>query len=114
MRRFMLLAPAVAFGLLLSSPASANEARCTFLGPLAVSAYADVLGALGQPDPTLRAQRIRQAEQAVGLYHQLDCPDDALNGALDCLSQKVVDQAVGGDLPGALESCMKDAGMPTR
>lgn len=98
----------------LGCSAQAAEERCTFLGPLAVSAYADLLATMGKADRSNRTRMTEETEQAVNLYHQLDCPGDALNQALDCLADMVIGKTVGSDLPAALERCMTEAGMPVR
>ena len=113
--------------LVLSATAAAQDqdtqTRCQVTGPLVISAYTAFLKEVAKPD---RYAAARQAQNVaslitlvaslITLYERLGCPLPALQGAIECVTAKLVGT---GSSPNRVtmrdtESCMRDAGMSVR
>jgi hypothetical protein len=95
-------------------PAHAAQDRCLVLGPLAVSSYIGLLEQVGRGKRTEAAKQSQNADNVIALYERLGCPQEALIGAIECLSGHVVSRQGKKPIATVAQQCMKKAGMPTR
>lgn len=92
-----------------------GEARCLLLGPLAVSGYVAFLDRIAARDRDAVAVQAASTGELIELYRALDCAMPPLVRAPECVSAAAIDPAGSRRNRGELaETCMRDAGMPTR
>ena len=107
-------------GLVLSTPAAAQDqepqARCQVTGPLVISAYSAFLREVAQKKRYGAGQQAQNVASLIALYDGLGCPVPALQGAIECLTAKLIDADAASDpiTTGDAEACMREAGMPVR
>ena len=106
--------------LVLSATAAAQDqdtqTRCQVTGPLVISAYTAFLKEVAKPDRYAAARQAQNVSSLITLYERLGCPLPALQGAIECVTAKLVGT---GSSPNRVtirdaESCMRDAGMAVR
>ena len=110
----------VLWGLNLATTAAAQEpvtqTRFQVTGPLVISAYKAFLTEVAKQDRHAAAREGQTVASLITLYDRLGCPIPALQGAIECLTAKLVDPGsaatpvTGRDA----EACMRGAGMPVR
>ena len=108
------------WGLSLAAPAAAQEpgtqTRCQVTGPLVISAYKAFLTKVADKDRYAAAREGQTVASLITLYDHLGCPLPALQGAIECLTAKLVEagSAANPVTSRDAETCMRRAGMPVR
>ncbi len=107
-------------GLILSATAVAEEqhpqTRCQVTGPLVISAYTAFLKEVAKRDRFPAARQAQNVASLITLYERIGCPLPALQGAIECLTAKLVGtgSAPSPETARDAETCMREAGMPVR
>lgn len=104
--------------LLPAQPAQAQpeqaQARCLVLGPLAMSAYLDFLAQVASGAAADAAARAGNTADLIALYERLGCPMPPLSDAVECVSAALTAGPVEQAVATLAETCMAEAGLPTR
>lgn len=104
--------------LAISAAAAAQEqapqTRCQVMGPLVISAYAAFLTDVAEKDQNAAAKQAQNVASLITLYEHLGCPLPALQGAVECLTAKMVDAGSASVTTRDAEGCMRKAGMSVR
>jgi hypothetical protein len=92
----------------------AEGARCTLIGPVAVSGWLSLLTEMSGGDGEKVAEAAGRAEMLTSLYSGLGCDVPAFEAALDCITDTALGGASLADVQTRAQACMRDSGMALR
>lgn len=97
------------------SAAPANDAHCMLVAPLVISAWIGALTDLAGPDRRMVGDAFKRIERFTNVYRTYGCAMPPLIAAVECLANNAMTTGVVGEsTAGVAQTCMTQAGLPTR